>query len=124
GMSTTVQNTRDFRTTFKRTYQMTHYKKAVYPLFGFTDFREALEEGDTVAWDYDADSVADDLGSDDSYSIRKKTSTRETLSINQKPSDSFIIPRTERIQDHLPTQQKWSQKAVNAIITKMDGDII
>lgn len=123
-MSKTVQNTRDFRTTFKREYQMTHYKKACYPLFAYTKFRDILEAGDTVAWDYDADSVAGDLGSDDAYTIRKKTTSQETLTINRKPFDSFIIPKTEKIQDHLPTQKKWSQKAVNTIITKMDGDIL
>lgn len=123
-MSTTVQNTRDFRTVFKREYQKTHFRQALYTLFAYTDFREILEAGDSVAWDYDADSVADDLGSDDAYTIRAKTTTKETLTISRKPSDSFIIPRSERIQDHLPTQEKWARKAVNNIITKIDGDVL
>src|SRR3989344_1557020 len=123
-MADTIQNTRDFRTVFKREFQKTHYRQALYPMFAYSDFRDILEAGRKVTWDYDADSLARNLGSGDTYTIRLRTTTAEEMTIDQKPSDSFIIPRTERIQDHLPTQKKWATKAVNNIITKMDGDIL
>jgi hypothetical protein len=123
-MAKTVQNTRDFKTVYKRTYQMRRFRQSLYQLFCYTDFRDVLNGGEQVEWSYDADMLARNLGSDDSYKIRRQTTGKDLITIDQKPSTSFIIPKTERIQDHLPTQQKWATKAVNVILTKQDGDVL
>lgn len=112
------------KTVYAEEFQRTHYKKAVFPLFSDTRFKDVLKEGATVSWDYDDDAVADSLGSGDTYTIEEKTATPETLTVNQKPSHGFVITGSEKIQQHGPTQEKWARKSMNVIFQKIDGDIL
>lgn len=117
-------NTIPLKTVYTREYQRTHYKKAVFPLFADTRFKDVLKEGSTVTWSYDDDAVADSLSSGDGYTIEEKTVTDETLVVDQKPSHGFVIKGSQKIQDHRPTQEKWAGKASNVIFNKVDGDIL
>lgn len=117
-------NTVPLKTVYEREYQRTHFKKSVYPMFADMRFRDVLKDGATVQWDYDDDATADELDSNDGYTLNGKTVTSETLTVNQKPSHGFVIPGTQRIQDHRPTQEKWARKAMNVIHNKVDGDIL
>lgn len=112
------------KTVYAAEFQRTHFKKAVFPLFADTRFRDVLKEGATVSWDYDDDAVADELGSGDTYTIEEKTATAETLTVDKKPSHGFVIRGTEKIQQHGPTQEKWARKSMNVIMQKVDGDIL
>lgn len=112
------------KTVYAGEFQRTHFKKAVFPVFADTRFKDLLKEGSTVSWDYDDDAVADSLTSSDGYTIETKSSTPETLVVSSKPSHGFVIKGSEDIQQHLPTQQKWARKAMNVIFNKIDGDIL
>lgn len=112
------------KTVYAGEFQRTHYKKAVFPLFGDTRFKDVLKEGATVSWDYDDDAVADELTSGDAYTIEEKTATAETLTVDKKPSHGFVIKGTEKIQQHGPTQEKWARKSMNVIFNKVDGDVL
>lgn len=117
-------NSVTLKTIYEREYQRTHYKKAVFPVFADVRFKDALKEGSTVSWEYDADATSDSLTAADAYTIAGKTTTPETLTVNQKPSHGFVIKGTQKIQDHKPTQQKWAAKAMNVIHNKIDGDVL
>lgn len=119
-----MPNTIPLKTVYERSFQDTHYKKAVFPLFADTRFQTILKDGATVQWDYDDDATADSLDGSDGYTLENKTVTAETLTVNQKPSHGFKIGGTQAIQDHHPTQQKWATKAMNVIFNKIDGDIL
>ena len=117
-------NTVPLKTIYAREFQRSHYKQAVYPMFGDVRFQAALKDGSTVSWDYDSDAAPGSLGDDDAYTLEAKTITAETLTVNQKPAHGFIIPGTQKIQDHRPTQEKWAKKSLNIITTKIDGDVL
>ena len=117
-------NTLPLKTIYAREYQRTHFKKSVFPLFADLRFENELKDGATVSWDYDDDAVADSLDSNDGYRIEGRKLTPETLTVNQKPSHGFVIPGTQAIQDHRPTQQKWARKSMNVIFNKIDGDVL
>ncbi len=112
------------KTAYAKEFQRTHYKQAVFPMFADTRFKDLLEEGSTVSWDYDDDAVADELGSGDTYSIEEKTATPETLTVDKKPSHGFVLKGSEKIQQHINTPEKWARKSMNAIFTKIDGDVL
>lgn len=117
-------NTITMRTIYATEFQNTLYKEAVFPLLADTRFENVLKDGATVSWDYDSDIAAGDLGTDDAYTVSGKTITAETLTVNQKPFSGFFIPGSEKVQDHRPTQEKWAKKAMNVVMTKIDGDIL
>lgn len=119
-----MANTVPFKTVFAREYQRTHYKQAVFPAFADQRFEDILEDGASVKWSYDGDSDVQEMGSDGSYTVEGKTVTDETITVDQRPTSTFRIPVTERIQDHRPTQEKWSKKAANRIFWSMDADML
>lgn len=114
-------NTVPFKTVWVREYQNTHYKQAVFPMFADQRFESQLEQGSTVKWSYDGDMSVGRMGSDGAYSIKKRTVTDESLTVDQRPYAGFTIPNTERIQDHRPTQEKWAKKSMNVVFQDIDG---
>jgi hypothetical protein len=119
-----MANTIPLKTVFAREYQRTHFRKACYPLFADLRFEKELQEGGSVKFSYDDDAVAGDLTGADGYTLKARTVTDETLTVNQKPMYGFVIKASERIQDHRPTQEKWARKSMNVIFQKVDGDIL
>jgi len=117
-------NTVPYKTEWIKAYQETHYKQPVFPIFADQKFADVLAAGATIKWSYDADIDAPELGTDGAYSVENRTVTDETLTVDQLPSATFRIPGPQRIQDHRPTQAKWSAKAMNRIFWKMDARML
>lgn len=117
-------NTVPYKTEWIKAYQETHYRQPVFPVFADMKFSDILTTGQTIKWSYDADIDAGSLGTDGSYIVENRTVTDETLTVNQTPDATFVIPATQRIQDHRPTQQKWATKAMNKIFWKVDSNVL
>lgn len=117
-------NTINYKQIWKDAYQETHYKQPVFRAFADTRFANALPNGASIKWSYDADMDAPALGSDGSYNVEGRTVTDETLTVNQIPAGTFRIPGPQKIQDHRPTMEKWAQKAMNRIFWKVDAQML
>jgi len=117
-------NTVPYKSVWIKKFQETHYKVAVFPMFADMRFENELPDGATVKWSYDADMGVQRMGADGGYSVKNRTITDETLTIDQRPTATFRIPQTERIQDHRPTQEKWATKSMNVIYTDIDGCVL
>lgn len=105
-------------------YQETHYKKATYPVIADMRFENELTHGASIKWAYDADMGVGRMGADGGYTLANRTVTDETLTVDQRPYAGFNIPKTEKIQDHRPTQEKWARKAYNVIVQDIDAVIL
>ncbi len=117
-------NTIPYKTEWINAYQLTHYKQPVFPVFADEKFKNVLTHGSTIKWSYDSDARVQQLGVDGSYSVGAKTVTDEILTVDQRPTVTFRIPATERIQDHRPTQQKWATKAMNRVFWNIDSKVL
>lgn len=117
-------NTVPFKSVWVREYQNTHYKQAVFPMFADTRFEKDLVSGSNVKWSYDSDMSVGRMDSSGGYTLNGRTATDETLTVDQRPYAGFVIPTTERIQDHRPSQEKWAKKSMNVIYQDIDGVIL
>lgn len=117
-------NTIPYKSVWIKSYQDTHYKQAVFPMFADQRFENQLTDGDSIKWSYDADMGVQRMGADGAYTVANRTITDETLTVNQRPTAPFRIPLTEKIQDHRPTQEKWASKSMNVIYQDIDGVIL
>jgi len=117
-------NTLTYKDVFKNRYQLALWKEVVFPVFADVRFYDKLEKGQQIKWSYSSDPRIGSLGSGGSYSVNAKTLTDETLTVNQEPYSADRIPRSERILDHRPTQEKWARDQVNAVTWKMDADVL
>lgn len=117
-------NTTPFKTVWIRSFQDTHFKQAVFPMFADQRFEAELVEGSTVTWSYDADMGVQRMGADGGYTVGNRVVTDESLTVDQRPTATFRIPMTQKIQDHRPTQEKWAVKSMNMIYTDIDGVIL
>lgn len=117
-------NTIPYKTEWINAYQLTHYKQPVFPVFADEKFKNVLTHGATIKWSYDSDARVQQLGVDGSYVVAAKTVNDEELTVNQRPTVTFRIPATERIQDHRPTQQKWATKAMNRVFWNIDSKVL
>ena len=117
-------NTLPYKTVWIRKYQDTHYKQAAFPMFADQRFENELTDGATIKWSYDADMGVQRMGADGGYTVDNRTATDETLTVDQRPTATFRIAMTEKIQDHRPTQEKWATKSMNVIYNDIDGVVL
>lgn len=117
-------NTMTFKTVFSAEYQMSHYKEAIYQIFADTRLEAGLEKGQTVARSYASDVDVNDMGADGSYTTQGITDTQETLVIDKEKESAIYIKKLDELQAHLPLKQKYGQKLANAMINKIDGDVL
>lgn len=119
-----MANTIPYQTVWIKKYQDTFYKQAVFPMFADNRFENELVYGSTVKWSYDADMGVQRMPATGAYTIANRTVVDETLTVDQQPTATFNIPLKERLQDHRPTQEKWGQKAMNAIYQDIDAVVL
>lgn len=105
-------------------YQVTHHKLPVYPAISNFRLEPGLEKGDTVHRQYRDELVANDMGSDGSYTRQDIVDNDETLTISYEKEASFYIKKLDEIQNHLPVAMKHAYDASAAIFNQIDADVL
>ena len=105
-------------------YEITHYKQPVFRAFAEEKFSPKLYQGSTFNREYASDLVVNAMGASGSYSVQGFTNTDETGVVNIKEESSIQIVEWQKLQDHLPTQMKYTTKAANALWLQVDAKVL
>lgn len=119
-----MANTYSLMQVWEDMYQVTHYKQPVFRAFAEEKFSPKLKEGATFTREYASDLVVNAMGSNGSYSVQGFTNTPENGVVNIKEESSIQIVKWQELQDHLPTQMKYTTKAANALWTQVDATVL
>lgn len=119
-----MANTYSLMQVWEDMYQVTHYKQPVFRAFAEEKFSPKLKEGATFTREYASDLVVNAMGSNGSYAVQGFTNTPENGVVNIKEESSIQIVKWQELQDHLPTQMKYTTKAANALWLQVDATVL
>lgn len=105
-------------------YQVSHYKQPVFRAFAEEKFEKELKFGATFNRQFASDLVVNDMGANGSYTVQGFTNTNEVGVVDKKKEVSIQIVEWQKLQDHLPTQMKYTTKAANALWLQVDADML
>lgn len=105
-------------------YEITHFKQPVFRAFAEEKFTPDLQMGATFNREYASDLVVNAMGANGSYSTQAFTNTLDTGTVNIKEESSVQIIEWQKLQDHLPTQMKYTTKNANALWLQVDAAVI
>ena len=117
-------NTIPLQTVWTREYQDTHAKIPVYPAITNYRLKGKLEKGNIVKRTYARQFVANDMGGGGEFSRQTIVDTEETLTINKEKETSFYIKDLDKLQSHLPTQERYARGATMALHQQIDADVL
>ena len=119
-----MANTYSLKQVWDTQYEYTHYKKAVFRAFAEEKFTPELEQGATFNRQYASDLVVNAMGANGSYSTQGFTNTNESGVVNIKEETTVQVVEWQKLQDHLPTQTKYTTKAANALWAQVDATVL
>lgn len=119
-----MSNTYSLKTIWESNYEVTHFKQPVFRAFAEEKFSVGLKEGATFTREYASDLVVNSMGANGSYSVQDFTNTPESGVVNIKEEASIQIVQWQELQDHLPTQMKYTVKAANALWLQVDATVL
>lgn len=96
----------------------------VFQAFATTKLADVLHYGDTVNLQYFSDLAVNNMGGNGSYVTQAMTDTNESLVVNQNKEVSVQIPDWQTFLMHLPTRQKYAERAMARIWNFTDGQIL
>ena len=105
-------------------FEITHYKQPVFRAFAEEKFTVGLQQGATFNRQYASDLVVNAMSAAGGYSVQGFTNTNESGVVNIKEETSIQIVEWQKLQDHLPTQMKYTQKAANALWLQVDANVL
>lgn len=119
-----MTNTYSLMQVWEKAYEYTHYKQPVFRAFAIEKFSPKLKEGSTFNRQYASDLVVNAMGAAGTYSVQGFTNTNESGVVNKKEETSIQIVEWQELQDHLPTQMKYTTKASNALWLQVDATVL
>jgi len=119
-----VANTYSLMQVWDTKYEYTRYKQPVFRAFADEKYSPGVREGATFNREYASDLVVNQMGANGSYSVQSFTNTLDTGTVNIKEETSIQIVEWQKLQDHLPTQLKYTTKAANALWLQVDANIL
>ena len=109
---------------WERAFQVTHTKQPMFRAFATEKFKVGLKMGATFNRQYASDLSVNSMGTNGSYSVQPFTNTNESGVVNIKDEATFQVVEWQELQDHLPTQMKYTQKAANALWLQVDAEVM
>lgn len=119
-----VANTYSLQQVWERKFQISHYKKPLFRAFSIEKFTPGLEMGATFNRQFASDLAVNSMGANGSYSVQPFTNTNESGVVNIKDEASYQIVEWQKMQDHLKSQSKYSEKAANALWLQVDAEAL
>ena len=105
-------------------FEATHYEQPVFRAFAEEKFTPDLQMGATFNRQYASDLAVNDMGANGSYAVQDFTNSNESGIVNIKEEASIQVVEWQKLQDHLPTQMKYTEKAANALWLQVDANIM
>lgn len=119
-----MANTYSLMQVWDTKYEYTHYKQPVFRAFADEKYSPGVREGATFNREYASDLVVNKMGAAGTYAVQSFTNTLDTGTVNIKEETSIQIVEWQKLQDHLPTQLKYTTKAANALWLQVDANIL
>ena len=119
-----MANTYSLMQVWQDRYEITHFKQPIFRAFAEEKFTPDLQMGATFNREYASDLVVNAMGANGSYSTQAFTNTLDTGTVNIKEESSVQIIEWQKLQDHLPTQMKYTTKNANALWLQVDAAVI
>ena len=119
-----MANTYSLKQVWEDRYEITHYRKPVFRAFAEEKFKVGLKMGATFNREFASDLVVNAMGSNGSYSVQGFTNTLDQGVVDTKEEASVQVVEWQALQDHLPTQMKYTTKAANALWLQIDATVL
>ena len=119
-----MANTYSLMQIWDMNYELTHYKQPVFRAFAEEKFTPDLYHGATFNREYASDLVVNAMTTAGAYSVQDFTNTNESGTVNVKEETSIQVVEWNKLQDHLPTQMKYTTKAANALWLQVDATVL
>ena len=119
-----MANTYSLQEIWEKAYEITHYKQPVFRAIADEKFKVGLNEGATFHREYASDLAVNNMGANGSYTTQAFTNSVETGTVNIKEETSIQLVKWQEMQDHLPTQKKYTTKAANALWLQVDATVL
>lgn len=118
-------NTFKYQEEWTKEYQKSNWTMPIYPVIADLQFTAGLKKGDTVWRRYRSNPiVANDLGSDGSYSVQNYVEAEESFTISKQKEASVRIVKPEVLHTDLNTTKSYGAQLSNAIYQDIDGDTL
>lgn len=92
--------------------------------FTIEKFSPGVKMGATFNREFASELAVNSMGANGSYTVQGFTNTIDTGTVNIKDEATFQIVEWQEIQDHLPTQSKYTEKAANALWLQVDAEAL
>ena len=119
-----MSNTYSLKQIWDSNYQVSHFKQPVFRAFAEEKFQVDLNQGATFNRQFASDLVVNSMGANGSYTVQGFTNTNESGVVNKKEEATIQIVEWQKLQDHLPTQMKYTTKAANALWLQVDAFVL
>lgn len=119
-----MANTYSLMQLWDMNYEITHYRQPVFRAFAEEKFTPDLYHGATFNREYASDLVVNAMSTVGAYSVQNFTNTIDYGTVDTKEETSIQIVEWNKLQDHLPTQMKYTTKAANALWLQVDARVL
>lgn len=105
-------------------YETTHFKNPVFRAFAEEKFTPNLQQGATFNREYASDLVVNAMSAAGGYSVQGFTNVIDIGTVDTKEETSVRVVEWQKLEDHLPTQMKYTKKAANALWLQVDANVL
>src|SRR5947209_10279952 len=118
-------NTFQYKQVWTDQYQKSNWAMPVYPVIADLEFKSDLQVGDTVHRRKRTNPiVAQNLGSDGSYTPQNYVEGDETFTISRQKEASVRIPKPQVLHTDLNTTESYGTQLTNAIYQDIEGYVL